>query len=158
MPEELIDDLMKNYSQYNGQYFTNLWTVYDFILMNSKIDKRNISDENFKVLLHKFKDTLDLMSPHCLASLIKSARNFFAATFKESQVLLVEVFDGLFNILWDMRDDAKNFNESYAQYLEVLFNPKNLVNDSDRIIKDFIITVNFSIFFFSILKEILMTI
>lgn len=144
MLEELIDDLIKNYSQYNGQYFTKLWTVYDFILRNSKIDKRSISDEDFKVLLQKFKDTLDLISPHCLASLIKSARNFFAATFRESQILLVEVFDGLFKILWDMRDDAKNFNESYTQYLKVLFNPKNLQNDSDGIVQDFILKVNFS--------------
>lgn len=40
-----------------------------------------------------------------------------------------------------MRDDAKNFNEAYAQYLDVLFSPRVLENDADGVFKQFLLDI-----------------
>lgn len=94
LPNEIVNDILENYSIYNGQYFTQLWVIYDFLIGDIRANKCRLSDEDFKLLLGRFSDTLDLISPHCLAKFIKCARNFFLATTRDSLMIVVDVFQG----------------------------------------------------------------
>ena len=140
----VTSSILDNYSIYNGQYYTKLWFIYDFILSGYVCDNsksKSISAKDFTHLICKYKETLDLMSPHCISPFIRCSKNFFRCNDEESQRTVVSILNGLFDFLWDMRDDAKNFNEAYGHFLAIIFAPCVQENDSSGIFKQFLLQV-----------------
>jgi hypothetical protein len=77
----LIDNLNENYSIFNGKYLENLWKIYDFYLKNYNLllgKDQSLSSINhvLDILLSKYEESLDLVSPHSLSLIIKSSINF----------------------------------------------------------------------------------
>ena len=92
-------------------------------------------------LITKYQNTLDIISPYCLASLISCTKNFFFTNSTESRGTLVIIFLELKKMMWDIRDDVRNFSESYNAFLNVLFAKEIYENDSDGSIKDLVLKV-----------------
>ena len=92
-------------------------------------------------LIAKYQNTLDIISPYCLASLISCTKNFFFTNSSESRGTLVNIFLELKKMLWDIRDDVRNFSDSYNALLKVLFAKEIYKNDSDGSIKDLVLKV-----------------
>lgn len=77
----MIDNLNENYSIFNGKYLENLWKIYDFYLKNYNLllgKDQSLSSINhvLDILLSKYEESLDLVSPHSLSLIIKSSINF----------------------------------------------------------------------------------
>lgn len=142
LPATVASSLLDNYSIYNGQYHTRLWFIYDFILGGYDSQKpADVSSNDFTLLINKYRDSIELTTPQCITQLISCSKNFFRASDAENQQIVVAILNSIFDYLWDMRNDAKNFNEAYAQYLEVLFAPCVLVNDTNGIFKQFLLDI-----------------
>lgn len=138
----MTSSILDNYSIYNGQYHTRLWFIYDFILSEYDSQKSTcISSGDFTLLVNKYRDSLELTTPQCITPFIRCFKNFFRTSDTENQRTVVGILNSTFDYLWNMRDDAKNFNEAYAQYLDVLFSPRVLENDADGVFKQFLLDI-----------------
>ena len=51
--------------------------------------------------------------------------------FKSRKNQLVDIFKSMYEQIWEMKTDVRNFNDSLAEFLKVFFAKSNLDNDSD---------------------------
>jgi len=101
---DIMQDLVSQYSEFNGQYLQKVWQSNSFLIQHdSSID-----------LLDEYADSLELASPHCLASLIECSQCFRVTPS------LMNVFQSIFKLVWEIREDSRLFNDSYQKYLQCL--------------------------------------
>jgi tRNA G18 (ribose-2'-O)-methylase SpoU len=109
----IINDLMDQYSIFNGQYLEIIWQSNEFLLKhNSNID-----------LITAYEQSLELASPHCLASLVKFSKSLNPSQYVSN---LVDLFNLIYQLIWDIREDVKNFNDSFQAFLDCLINKEIL--------------------------------
>jgi hypothetical protein len=140
MPDSIIDNITNNFSIINGRYHDTLWTIYDFLFKQHQLN----SKLSLNVMLDKYKSTLELISPQCLSTIIKSCKNFasFIIRNKKDQSELIEIFDKSYELIWDIELDVRNFNNSLCLFLDNLLDKELVLNDNKNSYKDFIIKIS----------------
>ena len=76
MPEIIRENILENYSIFNGRCCQLIWTVCDFILMDLEIFSKIVNDNqvlSIEIFLNKFLNFADLTSAGFLSSLIRCA-------------------------------------------------------------------------------------
>lgn len=75
---------------FNGKYLEITWSIYDFLLREKTLFK--LYNDNkinlLETLIEKYKNSIDLSSPHVLAALTKSSQNLIYLTLANQQVNL----------------------------------------------------------------------
>lgn len=145
MPERQIDDLLQKYSLINGKYHQIIWLIYSFVLKNQIKFTPLLNNQHnlMKILLEKFQEIIDLISPHFLSSIVKCVEYFIPAVIsKESsetdRQMLNQIYLTLFKNIWEIKEDVRNFSDAYNEYLIVLFNKTLIENDHDNYFKSLI--------------------
>jgi hypothetical protein len=155
LPKRIIDNIIQNFSIFNGKYHEIMWMCIDFLLGEPKlyaIAKEEDTDilEN---LIEKYKETSELASPHSLASLVKSATslNHLVNSSSSREILFkkfLPILESLYKFIWENHQDVRNFNDSYNQFLELIFSRDNLILDTDNLLKSFLVEVINSFIFY----------
>ena len=150
LPSSTLENIVERFSIFNGKYFQIMWTIYDYLLGEAKI-YAFLKETNANIvesLIAKYKEDLELASPHCLASLVKSAKSLLSLVTsgdmrgKYHEDFLV-ILSNLYKLIWDIQQDVKNFNDSYNEFLDLIFCVENIAYDQDHSFKKFLMDVRF---------------
>jgi hypothetical protein len=150
LPNSIIDNIIERFSIFNGKYFEIMWIIFDYVLGQPKL-YAILKEKNpniIETLIKKYKEDIELASPHCLASLVKSAKNLlFLVNSNDLKSLhykgFLEILSDLYKLIWDIQQDVKNFNDSFNEFLNLIFFRENLTCDDDHSFKNFLIEVRF---------------
>lgn len=148
LPKNISDSIIENFSIFNGKYYEIMWICINFLLGNPKLYAiaKSQNTSILENLIENFKETTELASPHSLASLVKSATSLnYLVNSSNSRGILYEKFlpilNSLYKFIWDNHQDVRNFNDSFCQFLELIFSRENLLFDSDNLLKKFLVEV-----------------
>ena len=90
LPDSIYNNLIEKFSVFNGKYLEITWSIYDFLLREKTLFK--LYNDNkinlLETLIEKYRNSIDLTSPHVLASLTKSFQNLIYLTLANQQVNL----------------------------------------------------------------------
>jgi hypothetical protein len=148
LPKNISDNIIENFSIFNGKYYEIMWICIDFLLGDPKL-YAIVKSQNTRILenlIENFRETTELASPHSLASLVKSAKSLnYLVNTSDSRGVLYEKFlpilNSLYKFIWDNHQDVRNFNDSFIQFLGLIFSRENLLFDSDNLLKKFLVEV-----------------
>ena len=112
------DDLIQQYSEFNGQYLEKIWQSKAFLM------RHDISLD----FTSEYADSLELVSPHCLASLIECAKSLRVTPG------LPNVFQSILKLVWELREDSRLFSDSYQAYLDCLISQEVFKSNADFLI------------------------
>jgi hypothetical protein len=144
LPDRVALSLNANHSLLTGEIINSIWQINELILSNQSLLRLSDMDTRCALedLLEKYRNFVDLISPHSLSNFVCHGKALFTLIGstganeqqkRQQQIdTIISILKDLYRVLWDLREDVRNFYEIYAIYLDCLFVGVRALNYDDH--------------------------